>query len=595
IDEYNAISEDGKLMFKAIGWELTNPTARRPQDEINKYVRECDYFVVLLHDYFGSPTGSDKDYSSGTEEEFHVACESMGDENLPMRDVAIFFKSVPQDRMKDPGPNLQKVLNFRKEREAKKDFYCKLYNTSTEFADFFRRRLQEWKQDIVKGVKKTAKNPLLSSTEKSLSSKVNDLSYKTMEDGLKKAQELYNNGENTDAEILYSRLVADYDASRAEIEYARFLRNIGSFQMAMKVLEKARDKYIRLRDKENEAYAWQQIGKIHAIFIEHYEEAKVDYEKALELYNSNDLNKSLDNSICKARTLLNLGIILRRLSDYENSEKHLEQALNIFEEFKCNSAIATVKSHLGVLYKTIGDYDKALQYQKEALNILETEQTEQNPRAKAKVLGNLGVIYRIKRNFAEAKNAHQEALNIFIKVKDIRGQIREISNLGEIEEINKQYKDAFNYYEKAYYLAGQIGEKDGISMTQMGKISYMLGSYNESEKYLMEALQIAKDDKYSQSIRLRYLGILYRLKKDYSESIRYLNKSIENAYYIKNDVEIANALLEEAYTYFEQKDRKNALAIAEDTKLRFKELKMDTKEKEAESLIKKTLNMPSVV
>jgi len=41
---------DDGAVFVPVGWELARAGMGRPQDLINRMVRQCDYFVLLLHD-----------------------------------------------------------------------------------------------------------------------------------------------------------------------------------------------------------------------------------------------------------------------------------------------------------------------------------------------------------------------------------------------------------------------------------------------------------------------------------------------------------------------------------------------------------------
>jgi hypothetical protein len=76
-------------LFIPVGWELTLPGCGRPQALINQDIEKCDYFVLLLWDRWGSPTdaGDKPKYTSGIEEEYHVALKCFEDVVKPMRQL----------------------------------------------------------------------------------------------------------------------------------------------------------------------------------------------------------------------------------------------------------------------------------------------------------------------------------------------------------------------------------------------------------------------------------------------------------------------------------------------------------------------------
>src|SRR5207249_2085136 len=86
INEYNETDaiEDG-VLFVPVGWEVARAGLGRPQELINEIVRGCDYLVLVLHDRWGTAPSDSGPYSSGTEEEFHIAGECI--RTGTMRDV----------------------------------------------------------------------------------------------------------------------------------------------------------------------------------------------------------------------------------------------------------------------------------------------------------------------------------------------------------------------------------------------------------------------------------------------------------------------------------------------------------------------------
>ena len=116
IDLLNGGFGDGAgVKFSPLGWEDTlATTGRRPQSVINGEIDECDVFVLALSRRWGQPA-PDSSYSSYTEEEFHRALNRWKETRRP--EVFVFFKHVDAESLADPGPQLAKVLDFRKELE----------------------------------------------------------------------------------------------------------------------------------------------------------------------------------------------------------------------------------------------------------------------------------------------------------------------------------------------------------------------------------------------------------------------------------------------------------------------------------------------
>jgi tetratricopeptide (TPR) repeat protein len=134
---------DKGVMFHPVGWEDTLGGAGRPQELINEDLKQCDYAVFVLHDRWGSPTGSG--HTSGTEEEWALA-EALYKE-AKIRNIALFFKKVDAGKRADPGDQLKPVLAFRKRIEKEKRYLFKQYEQIEEFADALDGHLARWLKD----------------------------------------------------------------------------------------------------------------------------------------------------------------------------------------------------------------------------------------------------------------------------------------------------------------------------------------------------------------------------------------------------------------------------------------------------------------
>lgn len=149
IQEYNESDAIPRgVLFQPVGWEDTLGSVGRPQAIINEDVRACDYFVLLLWDRWGSPPDvSPSRFSSGTEEEYNVALESYNDQKSPMRKLVMMFKAVDPKQLSDAGPQLQKVLEFRKTIESEKNHLFHNFDSIEIFRKLLRRHLAAWLRD----------------------------------------------------------------------------------------------------------------------------------------------------------------------------------------------------------------------------------------------------------------------------------------------------------------------------------------------------------------------------------------------------------------------------------------------------------------
>ena len=149
IGDYNDSDANPRgVTFLPVGWELTFPGIGRPQSLINEDLRDCDYFVLILWDRWGTPpTKSLSGYSSGTEEEFEEALKCIGDPTFPMKKLVVFFRAVDERKLSDPGEQLRKVLQFREKLETERSLLFDTYDTVENFEIKLRKHLAKWVRD----------------------------------------------------------------------------------------------------------------------------------------------------------------------------------------------------------------------------------------------------------------------------------------------------------------------------------------------------------------------------------------------------------------------------------------------------------------
>jgi hypothetical protein len=140
VDEINDIySPETSWRIELLAWEETLPGRGRPQALINSDLDKADLFIGCLWQRMGSPA-SVGGTLTGFEEEFHRAAERSEKTGTP--EMWLLFKEVPQGPRADPGPQLQKVLNFRREQTEKKQLLYKAFSTTDDWSRIMRQCLQ---------------------------------------------------------------------------------------------------------------------------------------------------------------------------------------------------------------------------------------------------------------------------------------------------------------------------------------------------------------------------------------------------------------------------------------------------------------------
>ncbi len=104
--------------------------------------------ILILGDKWGSPPAADGPYSAGTEEEFHRCLDLLGRPDVAMRDLLILFKTLEAERLRDPGPHLLKVMNFRDTVEKAKALHYVNFDSDGSLTTAIGRKLTEWARPL---------------------------------------------------------------------------------------------------------------------------------------------------------------------------------------------------------------------------------------------------------------------------------------------------------------------------------------------------------------------------------------------------------------------------------------------------------------
>lgn len=286
-----------------LGWEgMIDSTGRRNQSVINEEIDSCDVFILVMYRRWGQYAPDAAPYSSYTEEEFHRALDRWRSSKAP--EIFVFFKRVDAESEADPGPQLRKVMDFRKHLEETREVLYRYFDSPQSFSDEVDRHLRAYTKnelpradrpratvvlpmDVLQGIEK-AKKIALQKTEEAKNAddaaeearrQLEAMQLQIAED----AAQLSKEGKIEHAREKLTKLVAETTDIRILFLGYEFFERTGDLDSALRVLEK----WIGLNGTENKTAATAAVyGNLGILYKTRGEldRAEEMYLKSLVLY-----------------------------------------------------------------------------------------------------------------------------------------------------------------------------------------------------------------------------------------------------------------------------------------------------------------------
>lgn len=515
-----------------LGWEDTLPGWGRPQELINEEVRQCDVFVMLLWKRWGTPSG---EFSSGTEEEFEIAYNRYKDTGSPH--LLLYFRSVPQAMMADPGEQLQRVLKFRTRIEEERIGLFKIYDDPDQWKDLLLKHFSQYLDRKVYGQEYASeaeekviqipyiierrmlelqkelaeKNALLETTQSKLRAEA--IGYAL------EATKLIEEGKFTLAEEKFAKSVELYEEPEVLKNFGIFLRQIGSLDRARKVFERLLS--LSKNNEENMAIAYVNLGNVCMTRSE-LNKAESMYEKAL------NINKVLNHKEGTAEAHLGLGNVYITRGNLSEAEQMYEKALEISASIDSKEIMAGACGNLGVVYITRDELDKAETMYKKALEINEALG---NKAGIAAAYVNLGVVHITRGKLDKAETMYMKALEISTTLNHKEGMAGVYSGLGIVYKNRRDLIRAKEMQEKALEISTSLGHKEGMAdaYINLGIVYRNQDQSDDAEDMYTRALELNKALGRKEGVANVYgnLGSLYKHKGDTDKAKRLWMKAVE--------------------------------------------------------------------
>lgn len=455
------------MVFEPMGWEDTLASVgRRSQTAINQDIDACDVFVLVMWRRWGQEVADAAPYSSYTEEEFYRALarhEKKNAEGLHRPAVCVFFKHIDQASMADPGPQLTKVLAFRRKLDQS---MAALYHSFNDVGSF-RAKIEEHLIGFAQGRFDIDDGIGAPMVPDSLLGEI-DKHKEEARKAVAELAELRAERERLLKEAEQAKLDAKTAAERAEA--AEQLAEARAAKKAVELAEKAAKAALDGRIEEARqdfAKALDGTTNLDVLFLGYeFFERIGEFDEAERLLRRwLSISGPDQESQATAAAYGNLGIIERRRGNLDGAEILHKKALAIDEKLGNQKGMAADYGNLGVIEHRRENLDAAETFYKKALALGEKLG---NQNVISGLYGNLGVIEMRRGCLDAAEEYLKKALSIGQTLGDQEGTAKRYNNLGEIERQRGKLDVAEGYYKKALAINEKLGDQEGMAYDWWG-------------------------------------------------------------------------------------------------------------------------------
>jgi|GEM_PF-2740865 len=238
-------------------------------------------------------------------------------------------------------------------------------------------------------------------------------------------------------------------------------------------------------------------------------------KKAVEKSRISENPKNLATSI-------NLrGLAAMRMSQFKEALLFFEDSKSIREGLDDSSGVGQVLINMGIVFRTISLYDQSIEQFEKAIPFFEKTY---NKSGLALAYDNLGTTFVKMSKFSEAIEHFQSALQISQETNDKIGIGVTYLNIGLVYEKSKNYKKALEYFDLSlkYFQENNDNHHIAIAYTNMASTYSNLLQYEKSKQCieLSNSLFEESNDILGIARNLGILANIYEQKEEFTEAIR---------------------------------------------------------------------------
>lgn len=210
-------------------------------------------------------------------------------------------------------------------------------------------------------------------------------------------------------------------------------------------------------------------------------------------------------------TALLWGEFYEAISEYEQAQSALQQALDLAHSHRDAEGEARCLARLGLIAWSQGEFDAAERVYIDALAVLGDEDRFRDE--EAEIRRGLGLVYRQQGKYEEAEAQFERYLSLNQILDNRPGEAKALAMLGHVEFIRRNVDAALAHYRQARAIYESVGDRAGVGscLLSIGLGLRSIGDYAQAEELLRASLQIheSTNDRWWHLRSWNELGILY--------------------------------------------------------------------------------------
>lgn len=277
------------------------------------------------------------------------------------------------------------------------------------------------------------------------------------------------------------------------------ITDINITSKAFDFFEEKTKKALLAKDTINAAYYLELVsfGQFKMGFLNECETSTIKALSFLDVIKNN--TKTID---ARKRLFNQLGLLYRKLEDFDNSNKFYAKALELNDDSFLEKI--ALKNNIAINFADQGSYDKAIielhKYYSDVLNI-------ENSNAKATYLDNIGY-YQSKINDSNALKNMEMALKMRILLKDLTGLFSSYRHLSLYYSNKSNKEEASKYSRKAKIISDSLNSP--IFQQEALKLNLRLENNSNFEKFIELNESIEKENQLREN---KFAAIKYNVSE----------------------------------------------------------------------------------